>query len=42
MLAIAVIIVPILAVREIQLSLIISAQGLTVSETEIQSFTGGT
>lgn len=37
-LAIAVIIVPILAVREIQLSLVISKAGLTVTESEIASF----
>lgn len=37
-LAVAVIITPILAVREIQLSLVISKEGLTVTEAEIASF----
>jgi hypothetical protein len=36
-LAVAVIIVPVLAVREIALSLVISKQGLTVSESEISA-----
>lgn len=36
-LAVAVVIVPTLAVREIQLSLVISKQGLTVTEAEINS-----
>lgn len=37
-LAVAVIITPILAVREIQLSLVISKEGLTVTETELAAF----
>lgn len=37
-LAISVIIVPILAVREIQLSLVLSKEGLTISEAEIAAF----
>ena len=37
-LAVAIIITPILAVREIQLTLVISKEGLTVTEAEIASF----